>query len=227
MKKYKKKILIILVVIIAIVAIRVSGLHKYLTFEQLKSSTDILHNYVDAHYLISVILFILIYLVSVAFSIPGATILTLTGGLVFGTVLGAIYVNLGATTGAVLVFLFARYLLGDKLQEKYGAKLNKFNREVETNGYSYLLMLRFIPIFPFWMINLFAGLTKVKLRTYFWTTAVGIFPGSIVYTYTGQQLNTIDSLKDIFSVNILIAFVLLGLLASVPTIVNHIKRRKK
>ena len=186
-----------------------------------------MHNYVDAHYLISVILFILIYLVSVAFSIPGATILTLTGGLVFGTVLGAIYVNLGATTGAVLVFLFARYLLGDKLQEKYGAKLNKFNREVETNGYSYLLMLRFIPIFPFWMINLFAGLTKVKLRTYFWTTAVGIFPGSIVYTYTGQQLNTIDSLKDIFSVNILIAFVLLGFLASVPTIVNHIKRRKK
>jgi len=226
MKTNKKKIAIILLVIIAIVAIKMSGLHNLFTFEQLKSSKDVLQSFVHNNYLLSVTLFILIYLVSVAFSIPGATILTLTGGFVFGTILGAVYVNLGATSGAVLVFLFARYLLGDKLQEKHGNKLKKFNREVETNGYSYLLTLRFIPLFPFWMINLFAGLTKVKLRTYFWTTAVGIFPGSIVYTYTGQQLNTIDSLKDVFSINILIAFVLLALLAMIPTIINHIKRKK-
>ncbi len=227
MKPYQKKILIILFLILVIVAIRLTGVHKYLTFENLQTQKDVLQNYVNGNYLLAVIIFILIYAVSVAFSIPGATILTLTGGLVFGTILGAVYVNVGATAGAIGVFLFARYLLGAKLQEKYAEKLAKFNKEIETNGYSYLLTLRFIPLFPFWMINLFAGLTKIPLRTYAWTTAFGILPGSLVYTYTGNQLNTINSVKDIFSWNILFAFVLLGLLALFPTILNHIKKRKK
>ena len=221
MKPYQKKILIVLVLILVIVAIRLTGVHKYLTFENLQKQKDILHRFVDKNYLLAVIIFMLIYAVSVAFSIPGATILTLAGGLVFGTVLGAIYVNVGATSGAIGVFIFARYLLGEKLQEKYKDKLAKFNNEIEINGYSYLLTLRFIPLFPFWMINLFAGLTKIPLRTYAWTTAVGILPGSLVYTYTGNQLNTINSVKDIFSWNILLAFVLLGLLALIPTILNR------
>ena len=227
MKPYQKKLLILLLLIIAIAAIRLTGVHRYLTFENLQTQKDILHGYVNQNYLLAVIIFMLIYAVSVAFSIPGATILTLAGGLVFGTVLGAIYVNVGATTGAIGVFIFARYLLGAKLQEKYADKLAKFNNEIEINGYSYLLTLRFIPLFPFWMINLFAGLTKIPLRTYAWTTAVGILPGSLVYTYTGNQLNTINSVKDIFSWNILLAFVLLGLLALIPTILNHIKRKKR
>ena len=90
---------------------------------------------------------------------------------------------------------------------------------------SYLLTLRFIPLFPFWMINLFAGLTNIPLRTYVWTTAVGIFPGSLVYTFMGNQLNTIDSPADILSLNIVLAFILLGLFALVPTIVKHAKKR--
>lgn len=227
MKPYQKKLLILLIIILVLAAIRLTGVHKYLTFENLQKQKDILQNYVDGNYLLAIIIFILVYAVSVAFSIPGATILTLTGGLVFGTILGAIYVNIGATAGAIGVFIFARYLLGEKLQEKYKDKLAKFNSEIEINGYSYLLTLRFIPIFPFWMINLFAGLTKIPLKTYAWTTAVGILPGSLVYTYTGNQLNTINSLKDILSWNILLAFVLLGLLALIPTILNHIKRRNK
>lgn len=227
MKPYQKKLLILLLLITAIAAIRMTGVHRYLTFENLQTQKDILHGFVDKNYLLAIIIFMLIYSVSVAFSIPGATILTLAGGLVFGTVLGAIYVNVGATSGAIGVFIFARYLLGAKLQEKYADKLAKFNNEIEINGYSYLLTLRFIPLFPFWMINLFAGLTKIPLRTYVWTTAIGILPGSLVYTYTGNQLNTINSVSDIFSWNILLAFVLLGLLALIPTILNHIKRKKK
>jgi uncharacterized membrane protein YdjX (TVP38/TMEM64 family) len=212
--------------ILVIVAIRLTGVHKYLTFENLQTQKDILHAYVDANYLLAMLIFVLTYTISVAFSIPGATILTLTGGLLFGTIFGALFVNVGATAGSIGVFLFARYLLGAKLQEKYSEKLAKFNKEIEVNGYSYLLTLRFIPLFPFWMVNLFAGLTKIPLRTYVWTTALGILPGSLVYTYTGNQLNTINSLKDIFSWNILLAFVLLGLLALFPTIMNHIKRKK-
>ena len=227
MKSYKKKLLILLILIAVIATIRLTGVHRYLTFENLQTQNDILHGYVNQIYLLAVCIVMLMYAVSVAFSIPGATILTLAGGLVFGTVLGAIYVNVGATSGAIGVFIFARYLLGEKLQEKYAEKLAKFNNEIEINGYSYLLTLRFIPLFPFWMINLFAGLTKIPLRTYVWTTAIGILPGSLVYTYTGNQLNTINSVSDIFSWNILLAFVLLGLLALIPTILNHIKRKKK
>lgn len=227
MKKSYKKYFLILILILVFVAIRVSGLHRYLTIENLQAQKGVLQNYVDANYLLAVVLFMLIYAVSVAFSIPGATILTLTGGLVFGTVWGAVYVNVGATTGAIAVFIFARYLLGEKLQEKYGERLEKFNKEIEINGFSYLLTLRFIPLFPFWMINLFAGLTKIPLKTYAWTTAVGILPGSLVYTFTGNQLNTVHELKDIFSLNILLAFLLLALFALVPTILNHIKRKKE
>ena len=225
MKKHIKKIIILLIIILIFTALRISGLHNYLTLERLQDQNEKLQLYVDENYLLSIVLFMLIYALSVAFSIPGATILTLAGGLVFGTILGALYVNVGATSGAIGVFVFARYLLGEKLQEKYSEKLEKFNRELEQNGYSYLLTLRFIPLFPFWMINLFAGLTKIPLRTYAWTTAVGILPGSLVFTYTGNQLNTIKSVSDIFSWNILLAFVLLGLLALTPTLINHLKRK--
>ena len=225
MKKYWKKIVIVLALVGGFIALRQTGLQNMLTFENLKANKDALQSFVQAHYWQSVLVYIGVYLVSVAFSVPGATILTLSGGFVFGALLGAIYVNIGATAGAVAVFLFARYLVGARLQEKYGDKLAKFNREVDENGYSYLLTLRFIPLFPFWMINLFAGLTRIPLRTYAWTTAVGIFPGSLVYTYMGRQLNTIESLGDLFSIKILLAFVFLGLFALTPTIIKHVKRR--
>lgn len=226
MKKHGTKIALLAALVAAFFVMRHFGLYDALTFANLKANKEILQSYVNDHYLISVILFVILYLVSVAFSIPGATILTLAGGFVFGAVLGAVYVNIGATSGAIAVFIFARYLFGARLQEKYSDKLEKFNREVEENGYSYLLTLRFIPLFPFWMINLFAGLTRIPLRTYAWTTAVGIFPGSLVYTFMGNQLNTIESLGDILSLNILLAFILLGLFALVPTIIKKVRKRK-
>ena len=117
--------------------------------------------------------------------------------------------------------------LGAKLQEKYADKLARFNKELQENGYSYLLTLRFIPLFPFWMINLFAGLTNIPLRTYAWTTAVGIFPGSFVYTFMGSRLNDINSPKDLLSFEILLAFVLLGLFALTPTIIKKVRNRTK
>jgi uncharacterized membrane protein YdjX (TVP38/TMEM64 family) len=224
MKKYWKKIVIVAVLIGGFAAVRQLGLQNILTFENLKSNKDALQTFVQENNWQSVLIYILIYLGSVAFSVPGAIILTLTGGFVFGALLGAVYVNIGATSGAVAVFLFARYLIGARLQEKYADKLASFNKEVDANGYSYLLTLRFIPLFPFWMINLFAGLTNIPLRTYLWTTAVGIFPGSLVYTYMGRQLNTIESLGDLFSIKIFLAFIFLGLFALTPTIIKHVKK---
>lgn len=226
MKASKKKRIIFLVLILAVIAIiRFAGVDKNLTFENLQEHKFYLQQIVEDNYALSVVGYILFYIVVVAFSVPGAIILTLSGGFLFGTILGAIYVNVGATTGAALAFLFFRYLAGEWVQNKYKDKLDKFNRELSENGYRYLLALRLIPVFPFFLINICAGLTKIPLRTFVWTTSLGILPGSLVYAFAGSQLSTIESVEDIFSAKIVSAFVLLALFVVFPVLFNYVKRR--
>jgi uncharacterized membrane protein YdjX (TVP38/TMEM64 family) len=225
MKPVHKKILIALCIAAAIVAIRVFGFDQLLSLETFRQYRDQLLEFTAQHYIPTVAVFILVYIVAVALSIPGATILTLTAGFLFGF-FGVIYVNIGASAGAVLAFLAARYLIGDWVQKRYGEKLASFNREIADNGYNYLLTLRFIPLFPFFLINIFAGLTRVPLATFAWTTMVGILPGSFVYIYTGRQLGMIDKPGDILSWQIILAFVLLGLLALSPVLIKKIMKKK-
>jgi uncharacterized membrane protein YdjX (TVP38/TMEM64 family) len=151
-------------------------------------------------------------------SLPGAVILTLAGGFLFGAVGATFFVNIGATTGATLAFLTARYLLKDTVEQKFGKWLGPFQEGFAKNAFSYLLTLRLIPLFPFFVVNLVSGLTRVRLGTYVAATALGIIPGSFVYAYAGRQLGTINSLKEIASPNVIGAFVLLGLLALVPVV---------
>lgn len=221
MKPAYKKILIALCLAAAIVSIRVFGWDQLLSLETFRQYRDQLLAFTDRHYVPSVALFVLVYIAAVALSIPGATVLTLAAGFLFGFI-GVIYVNIGATAGACLAFLAARYLLGDWIQKRYGEKLASFNQEIADNGYNYLLTLRFIPLFPFFLINLFAGLTRVPLATFACTTMVGILPGSFVYIYMGRQLGIIDKPGDIFSWQLILAFVLLGLLALSPVIAKRI-----
>jgi uncharacterized membrane protein YdjX (TVP38/TMEM64 family) len=143
-------------------------------------------------------------------------ILTLAGGFLFGGVVGTLLVNIGATTGATLAFLVARYLLRDTVERKFGGWLGPVQEGFNKNAFSYLITLRLIPLFPFFVVNLVSGLTRVKLGTYVAATALGIIPGSFVYAYAGQQLGSITSLKEIASPNVLAALALLGLLALVP-----------
>ena len=227
MKKYRKQIILLLIVIAIFLALRWSGIGEHLTLDNLKSNRNSLEQLVNSHMVFSVLAFILAYVVVVAFSIPGAVIMTLSGGFLFGTLFGAIYVNVGATIGAVLAFLSARYIIGNSIQDKYETQLKKFNSELEQNGHLYLLTLRFIPVFPFFLINFFSGLTGIPLRTFTWTTAVGIFPGSLVFTYTGSQLSRVNSVKDIISGPILLALVLLGGLSLIPAVVNKIRAKKQ
>ena len=225
MKSYAKKIILLIVIAGIFLLVRFSGVGGQLTFENLQDNKEDLHAYVEGHYPFSVALYIIIYILSTAFSIPGATVLTLAGGFMFGTLLCAAYVNVGATTGAMMAFLSARYLIGDWVQERYQGQLKKFNEEISRNGHLYLLTLRFAPLFPFFLINILAGLISVPLKTFLWTTSLGIIPGSLVYAFAGSQLNTIKSPGDIFSLRMAVAFVLLALFALLPVIIK--KSRNK
>jgi uncharacterized membrane protein YdjX (TVP38/TMEM64 family) len=226
MKASHKRIIVALCIAALIILIRFSGLHDLLTFEMLRQCRNQLLSITANNYILTVGIFIAIYIAVVALSIPGATVLSLTAGFLFGF-WGVLYVNIGATIGAIMAFLVARYLIGDWLQKRYAEKLASFNKEIAENGYNYLLTLRFIPLFPFFLVNIFAGLTKIPLVTYAWTTMVGIAPTSFVFIYAGCQLGNIDKPGDILSCQILLAFALLGLLALSPVFLKKLMKKIK
>ena len=220
------KIVIAVIFGLAVAAFLYFDLTQYLSLEALKSNRDNLLSFTNMHYAAAVSLFVVAYLVQTAFSLPGATIMTLAGGFLFGSVLGTLYVNIGATTGATLAFLAARYLLHDWVERRFGDRLELIQEGFSSNAFSYLLTLRLIPLFPFFLVNMVSGLTRVSIRTYVAATAVGIVPGSFVYAYAGRQLGTINSLQEIASPNVLLAFILLGVLALVPVLYKKIPVKK-
>ncbi len=199
MKKHAAQIVVLCVLIAFIVAIKVSGAGSYLTIENLRLHKEQLEQFISSHYSFSVLIYLSTYFVVVAFSLPGATVLTLAGGFLFHLFPGVIYVNIGATVGATFAFLLSRYILGNAIQRKYGAQLARFNKELNENGHFYLLSVRFIPAFPFFVINILSGLTNVPLWTYVWTTCIGIMPGSLVYTFAGSQLGDDKLSTDLFT----------------------------
>jgi len=225
MKRYRKQVIFLAFLAAVVISLICLKNADFLTFENLKEHREILKTYVDDHYALAASLFMLVYF-STAFFIPGAIILTLAGGFLFGTVLGALYVNIGATTGATIAFLLSRYLIGGWIQQKCAKQLTAFNDEVARHGPSYLLTLRIVPLFPAFVVNYLAGVTEITLKRFVWTTSLGELPGSFIYTFAGQQLTTIDSLEDILSPKLILLFVLLGILALSPVIMHHIKRIK-
>lgn|SRR5262245_42277526 len=212
------KIVVALLFLSAIGAFFFFDLKSYLSLDALKANRDNLLVFTQDHYVPAVALFILVYILQTAFSLPGATIMTLGGGFLFGSLWGPLYVNIGATTGATLAFLAARYLFRQWVERKFGDRLGAIQEGFAKNAFNYLLTLRLIPFFPFFLVNLLSGLTRVKVRTYVVATAVGIIPGSAVYTFAGRQLGTINALSELASPRVLLALTLLGLLMLVPII---------
>ncbi len=210
------KIAIAAILGLAICAFFYFDLDHYLTLDALKANRDRLRAFADANFALSAVIFILTYCAVTALSLPGAAILTLAGGFLFGSLWGTLFVNIGATSGAALAFLAARYLLRDWVERKFGNKLGPIQEGFSKNAFSYLMTLRLIPLFPFFLVNMVSGLTRVSVGSYVAATAIGIIPGSFVFAYAGQQLGSINSLKEIASPNVLLAFTLLGLLAMVP-----------
>lgn len=222
-----QKIIITLAGMIALFLFFYFDLKSYLTLAALKANRQTLLDYYAAHKVTMVAGFMTIYIVQTALSLPGAAILSLAAGAIFGSIMGTVYANIAATIGATLAFLVTRYLLRDVILNKFGSKLEGMNRELEQRGLSYLLFLRLVPLFPFFLINLAAGLTRLPLRTFFFGTMLGIIPGGFVYVNAGASLATIDSLSGIASPRVLGSFALLGLFALVPVLYNKLKPRKQ
>jgi uncharacterized membrane protein YdjX (TVP38/TMEM64 family) len=202
------------------------GVTDYMNLATLKENKEFLHNFVAEHYFLSIGYYIITYALVGAFSFPFASLITLTGGFLFGTLLGTIYTNIGATIGASLAFLIYRYLFGTWVREHYSHRLIVFNREIEESGAWYLVVIRLIAIIPFFMANALASVAPISLKTFIWTTSIGIIPASLVYSFAGEQLDTINSMRDIFSGRVLFAFALLMFLIIVPVIVQHRRTRK-
>jgi uncharacterized membrane protein YdjX (TVP38/TMEM64 family) len=215
-KSSRGKIVVATIFAVAIFAFFYFDLKQYVTLESLKANRDNLLAYTQAHFGTAIAIFMGLYLLQTTFSLPGGGILTLTGGFLFGSVLGTLIVIVPATVGATLAFLAARYLLHDWVERKFGDRLAAIQEGFARNAFSYLLTLRLIPLFPFFLVNLVSGLTRISVGTYVVATAVGIIPGSFVFAYAGRQLGTINSLGEVASPRVLLAFTLLGLLALVP-----------
>ena len=219
------KIAIAVIFAAAIVAFFYFDLRQYLTLESLKAHRDQLLAYTDAHFVAAVAIFSGLYVLQTTFSLPGAAVLTLTGGFLFGSFLGTLIVLVPATLGATLAFLVARYLLRDWVERKFGDRLEAFQRGFAKNAFSYLLTLRLIPLFPFFLVNLVSGLTRIRLGTYVAATALGIIPGTFVFANAGRQLGSINSLNDVASPSVLGAFGLLALFALVPVLYRKVRAK--
>ena len=218
------------IIIIAVLALGIGGffyfdLNAYFNLATLKDSRDDLLRFTDANYAVAAMLFVAAYFAQTAFSLPGGAIMTLAGGFLFGSVVGTILVNLGATLGATCAFLAARYVLRDWVERKFGDSLAPLQAGFAQNAFSYLLTLRLIPLFPFFLVNLVSGLTRIKLGSYIVATSIGIIPGSFVFAFAGKQLGTINSLSEIASPSVLLAFTFLGLLALMPMVYKRFFKR--
>ena len=195
-------------------------------FDALKENRDKLLAFTDANFISAVAIFIVTYIVVTGLSFPGGAVLTVAGGFLFGSILATLFVNIGATTGATLAFLSARYLLRDWVENKFGRFLGPIQEGISKNAFSFLMSARLIPAIPFFALNLLSGLTRVSVGTYVAATAIGIIPGSFVYAYAGRQLGTINALKEIASPNVLLAFTFLGLLALMPILYRKFTGKK-
>jgi uncharacterized membrane protein YdjX (TVP38/TMEM64 family) len=219
------KLLILALFLGGIIVFFVLGGQKYLNLDTLKANRDALIQYADQHYLWALVIGFLVYTISTALSLPGGLILSLAVGLVFGRWAGTVLIVLAATLGATLVFLAARYLFADTARKRMGGLAQKINEGFTEDAFNYLLFLRLVPLFPFWLVNLAPAFTNVSLRTYVIATAIGILPGTFVFANLGQSLGRVSSTKDLLTPPIIGAFVLLGVFALIPVLYKKFKTK--
>ena len=202
-------------------------LGRYLSLDALQAQQAAVAQWVDSHFVSASLLFVLIYVLSTALSLPGASLLTLGGSAVFGVAWGLLLVSFASTLGATLAFLSARFLLRDWVTARFGDKLATFQSGMAKEGAFYLLSLRLIPIFPFFLVNLLMGLTPIRVSTYYWVSQLGMLPGTFVYVLAGSELGQLTSTGNILSPGLMVALTLLGLMPwLVKKLTAHLAQRR-
>lgn len=228
-----KKYLPLIILIAALIIFYFSGFRSYLSFDALKQHREVLTAWTQENFLSAVLMFMAVYIISIAVSIPGATFLTLAGGFLFGIVWGAILVVISATIGATIIFLAVRTALASWIKQKAGGWVEKMRRGFQEDAFQYLLVLRLVPLFPFWVVNIVPGLVGVPTSIFIITTFIGIIPGSLVYVMLGNGLgyffdqNQTPNLAIIFDPRILLPLIALALLSFVPLIYKKMKRKSR
>ncbi len=200
---------------------------KYLTLEALKAQRELLSGWVSQHFFLALLSFVAIYIAVTAVSLPGAAVLTVAGGALFGLLWGGIAVSFASSIGATLAFLASRFILRDAIQAKFADRLKGIEAGVKKDGALYLLSLRLVPLVPFFVVNLLMGLTPIRTTTFYIVSQIGMLPGTLAFVFAGTQLAKITSLKSILSPSLLAAFAVIGLLPLVlKFLMNLVAARK-
>lgn len=231
--KSLKRLIPLLIIILLMVLVYFTDAFKFLDYETIRYHHNELTELVNNHPISAPVIFIGSYAVITLLSVPIAIFASLIGGFLFRQPWCTIYVVIGATTGATLLFLAAKTAFGNYLKRKAGPRLKKLEKGFNKNAASYLLFLRFVPLIPFWLVNLAPAFFNVRLSTYIWTTIIGITPGAFVTTLAGRGLNTIFETSEEFSASsvlnpqLTIALIGLGILALLPIVVKKFREKKK
>ncbi|WP_201594205.1 FAD-dependent oxidoreductase [Psychrobacter vallis] len=222
-----KKIALVLAVSLLIISFFYFDLNELLTLDGLKSSMGQFDQYKAQSPWLVIGGFFFVYILVTALSLPGATIMTLAAGALFGLFQGLLIASFASSIGATLAFLVSRYLLRDSIKQRFPERLHSIDSGIKKEGAFYLFTLRLVPIFPFFLINLLMGVTAIKVKTFYWVSQLGMLAGTLVYVNAGTQLAQIESLSNIFSFNLLASFALLGLFPLLAKgILNILKKRR-
>lgn len=223
----KKPLIVVVIVLMAIVFFHYD-LERFFSLNYIKEQNTSLRQAYNQNKVSFVLEYLALYIISTALSFPGATILTLAAGAIFGLFYGTIYVTIASTLGATLAFLAARYLLRDFVQRKFHDNLIMINKGIAKDGAFYLFSLRVIPVVPFFVINMTMGLTEMKTWTFFWISLVGMILGTVVYVQAGTELVQITSAKGLLSPSLILLFILVGILPFfAKKLFTYLRTRKK
>lgn len=224
MKRLSTRLIILLGILLLISCFFIFDLHQYFMLDYLKSRHSFYKQYCDQNPALSLLIYFFIFMILTAFSIPGLSVVILTGATLFGFPMTLLVISFADVLGSTLAFLSSRCLFGNYLQEKHPARLKAVNQGIAREGALYLLYLRLVPIFPCFLINLLMGLTKIRLTTFYWGTQIGKFPHNAIYANAGTQISTLDSVFGIFSPGIIASFALIGVF---PIVVKMVRQRVK
>jgi len=223
-KRSLRLILFIVALILSALLIRYTNVHEYFSLAALKDDQHFLKQLLTQNYYAAVVVYMLIFVAVIALGIPGSAALTLLGGYLFGALEGGIYSLIGSVTGSTLCFLLFRYVLRSYVGTWYGERVEQFKEQLAQYGASYLLMLHFAIVVPYFVINTLAAVADISFFTFLWTTIAGGIPIVSVYAFAGRQLGTIQSAGDIFSPPVILAFALLIVMACMPIITRKVKK---